>query len=301
MTFTSFLRIDSLSKIMFSVEKILLCLIFIHTRYSSELAAQHVRQRILGGEHCTTETFPYVVAVVKENGDVHCGGSLVHLAWVLTAAHCIHPPAKYVVVGKGSPKEQKREIKESFVHSNYSQSVEDIALVKLDIPLEESEYVSFVKLPNDEFTGEMPEQCSTGVLFGWGYESDENTAGSSKMKCVKLPILNKASCAKYGGGYRDTMCTLSSNAEGGCYGDGGGPLVCKETGVQIGIFSSLTGTCGDAESPNIYVRVDIHLTFILQTIVFKSGYSKTCIINLNTILMSGLLYFVTNRYIIVIK
>ena len=44
--------------------------------------------RILGGEAAVPHSWPWIVQLVDQSGDLVCGGTLITDTWVLTAAHC---------------------------------------------------------------------------------------------------------------------------------------------------------------------------------------------------------------------
>lgn len=278
---------------MFSVEKILLISsIFLQISYSEDLTTQKVSVRISGGEVCSGIDHSFVVSLETKDGYPDCAGSLLHYQWVLTTARCLETDCEKVVMGKNSVSEHTRGISARFAHPTHTT---DIGLIKMDKPVELSSHVSFVKLPMGKYHREIDEICPTGILMGYGSQTEE-TFSSSELLCVELPILSSKQCKEMVGILDFQMCTLSAEGKGGCFGDSGSPLICKETGVQLGIFSGLSGHCGEKEAPNIHVRVDKHLVFILYTMAYKSGCINNCN-NWNVIVISCILYFVTSKYI----
>jgi len=77
------------------------------------------------------------------------------------------------------------------------------------------------------------------MVSGWGGINSTDSTESNTLKYVKVPIVSDAACAatepEYGF-YPDTMnCAgLAAGSKGVCYGDIGGPLVTKATGVDTG-------------------------------------------------------------------
>lgn len=45
--------------------------------------------RIIGGHDATVGQFPYMVSFVRESSHIHfCGGAILNIKWIVTAAHC---------------------------------------------------------------------------------------------------------------------------------------------------------------------------------------------------------------------
>lgn len=279
---------------MFGVEKVLLISsIFLHISNSEDQKRFSVKKRIIGGAVCEDGKHPYIVFMEKSSGAIQCSGSLLHYTWVLTCSHCFDPEVTKVVIGKNTPGEQKRTIINTYAHPDITQ---DIGLIKTDSPVETSKYVSFVQLPTGKYSGEIGEFCPIGELMGWGSFLESGDV-STDLMCVELPIVSTKRCRDIVPSVIDTqVCTLTPESKGGCYGDAGSPLICKESGVVVGVFSAVSGDCGANCTPEIHVRVDRNLYFILRTMSYKSGSSQNCN-NWNTIFVSCVLYFVTNKYI----
>lgn len=51
---------------------------------------QNPGQHIVGGNDASPEQFPFLVSMRRTIGREHiCGGAIINLHWILTAAHCI--------------------------------------------------------------------------------------------------------------------------------------------------------------------------------------------------------------------
>ena len=55
-------------------------------RYSLD---DQIMGKVVGGYDSRLGDWPFLVGIYR-NGQFHCGGSLIHRQWVLTAAHCTH-------------------------------------------------------------------------------------------------------------------------------------------------------------------------------------------------------------------
>jgi secreted trypsin-like serine protease len=99
--------------------------------------------KIVGGSIANTGDWGWQVAF-KIFGSLSCGGSIININWVVTAAHCIvyGPTASYYSVDIGYNDRQvanswsiSRKISKVIVHESYSEYtlLNDIALVKLDV------------------------------------------------------------------------------------------------------------------------------------------------------------------------
>lgn len=245
------------------------------------------KNRILGGNSCDDENHPFIVSLQYKGGSHFCGGTLLNEHWVLTAAHCCNSELAQIVAARDIPdEEQLRKVEKQYPHPSFQMSgwIDDIALLKLENPVNESKFVSFVDIPTKEIRNELNEQCQLGLVMGWGKLTAKSTIPSPTLQCVDLPILREAECRKY---YREVqwvfvnaMCTLSKENKDACHGDSGGPLLCKENNLQLGVVSFGRG-CGDENSPGVYTRVDHYLDFIHRTMSSAQHLFYRCTIVLN--------------------
>lgn len=98
----------------------------------------------------------------------------------------------------------------------------------------------------------------TGVVAGWGGRNNNDPEGPRKLQKGSVQILTNSQCQDI---YRRNgtkiqikrtqICADGVNSDP-CYGDSGGPLMCRRNGVYIlcGIISNI-GTCTRYEPPRI--------------------------------------------------
>ena len=94
--------------------------------------------RIVGGERVTNvETWPWMVSL-RQWGHHICGGTLISLSHVLTAAHCIPRDGLSIAIGL-IPAARLRSVREVFLHPgwNFDTMQNDVAVMLLEEPLED--------------------------------------------------------------------------------------------------------------------------------------------------------------------
>lgn len=140
----------------------------------------NVLRRILNGHLATNQQFPWFVSVrgyTNRGLQSVCGGSLISDEWVLTAAHCTHGYTTFNL-GFGS-----RNLNRPFIsltsqhtieHSRYNQPTlnNDIALIKLPMPIVFTQFVQSIRLPT--LTQAISGTFSTNQarVCGYGRTSD---------------------------------------------------------------------------------------------------------------------------------
>ncbi|XP_022786238.1 uncharacterized protein LOC111326491 isoform X2 [Stylophora pistillata] len=224
--------------------------------------------RIVGGTAAFKNSWPWQV-MVKEFGSQFCGGSLVDLYWVITAAHCVRwksPANLKIRVGahyrtSGSVgTEQDITVSKIIVHENYQTPKtysNDIALLYLEKPVVLGVGVGLVCLP--EIKNILPVDLNeTCWITGWGNLYSGGYQPNTLMQ-ASVPLVSKQRCSNvYPGKIDDTMLCAGLD-QGGidtCQGDSGGPLVCEFNGTWYleGITSWGYG-CAQAYKYGVYAKV----------------------------------------------
>ncbi|XP_046274925.1 plasma kallikrein isoform X4 [Marmota monax] len=234
--------------------------------------------RIVGGTNSSLGEWPWQVSLqVKLTSLSHlCGGSIIGNQWILTAAHCFDgislPDAWRIYSGFVKLSNITKEtyfsrIKEIIIHQKYkiSEAGHDIALIKLQAPLNYTEFQKPVCLPSKNDANTIYTNC---WVTGWGFDKEKGKIQNILQK-ANIPLVTNEECQKR---YRDYVITkqmvCAGYKEGGkdaCKGDSGGPLVCKQGGMWqlVGITSWGEG-CGLKEQPGVYTKVAEYVDWILE-------------------------------------
>ncbi|XP_073841318.1 uncharacterized protein [Musca autumnalis] len=210
--------------------------------------------RIVGGKPIPIRRAPWQIALYND-GYFICGGSIISVHWVMTAAHCIGGGGSYAVRA-GSPfldrGGQIRRARIIVVHGGYNGNTgnRDIALIRVRQKFRITKYVKPIALARRG--RRLPKQF---FVSGWGTTS-ENGQVSMRLRGVKLRKISRRKCQrKYANdGIRITkfMICAKRPRKDSCQGDSGGPLVRRR--IQYGIVSFGIG-CARPKYPGVYTNV----------------------------------------------
>lgn len=191
-----------------------------------------------------------------------CGGSIIAMNRVLTAASCLrvrHDPKVYSILAGATNRTSAthiRNVAKYVRHPRYSARSRrnDIAVIVLERPYSFTETViRAVALPQQ---GVRPPYAALATITGWGNRFPNSPPDfTSAIVFTQVPILTNYLCNQYyRGNVTDEMiCAgIHRGTRSVCTGDFGGPLVVD--GVQHGV-ASWGRQCGRTGFPDVYARV----------------------------------------------
>lgn len=234
-----------------------------------------ITPRVVGGTPISISQAPWQV-MIGSNGNL-CGGSLVNVQWVLTAAHCVadvQPGSISVWVGldllsqrSGTP---PLGVSSVIVHPNWDRSTynADLALVNLSTPVTLQPNVQVINLPTTVDPAVWPAAGTSATVTGWGSESFNGSVSDALRSAAVTVLANPGAgpCGDYGTNYQpiDDLCAgVPTGGIDACQGDSGGPLVVTDGTVPLlaGV-TSVGNQCALPNYPGIYTRITTHLAWI---------------------------------------
>jgi len=246
------------------------------------------KRRIIGGVSAKTDQYPWQVALMQGSNsqDSFCGGTLLSSDTVLTAAHCVFSSSVYVGIPQGDVTLQSsRNIRSSqiLIHPYYSSSGipnYDFAIIKLSSPVEFSDSVQPICLPNpnESYDDTLAEVAGWGNTDANGYNFPES------LQTVNVTTMTNKQCQEdlekiqIDVPYKITSNMICAAALGKntCNGDSGGPLITLSKDgshySQIGVVSwgvaneTSWGLSCSTTSPGVYSRVTDQLYWIIKQV-----------------------------------
>ncbi|XP_075895143.1 elastase 3 like [Nelusetta ayraudi] len=237
-----------------------------------------VATRVVNGVDAKAHSWPWQISLqYQRDGEWRhtCGGSLIAANWVMTAAHCINheapkklKTAPSLLVGKHNLLEDEADSKaivpeKIVVHEKWNQIFvafgNDIALIKLSEPVTLGDHVQPACIPPADTLLSNLYPC---YITGWGRLYTGGPIADNLQQAL-MPVADHATCSRldwWGIAVRTNMvCAGGDGVVGGCNGDSGGPLNCKNsegTWEVHGIASFVSGLgCNFVKKPTVFTRV----------------------------------------------
>lgn len=249
--------------------------------------------RIIGGNEAAAAQFPYQVGLrlfIQNSNNVGlCGGSLISVTRVVSAAHCVDIVSgveavfgAHVLNNDQEPNQVRRtvDLPGLIWHENYQPSTltNDVAIILLPSAVPQNAFIQVINLPDAELTNDFAGELA--VASGWGRFSSANVA-SEFLRFVHVNVMTNTACRiRFPTIIRDStsklfvilasailkpnllsVCTSGAGTGGAnvgaCNGDSGGPLTLQRQGqsMLIGIASFVSGVGCESGWPTGFARV----------------------------------------------
>ncbi|XP_049293909.1 collagenase-like [Anopheles funestus] len=230
--------------------------------------------RIRGGVPVEPGEIPYAAGLMIQQpiGNRWCGGTLVSVNYVLTAANCFtNPGATTVLLGASNMTNVEDIVMASdvIVHQAFvpNQNLNDIALVRLSRPANISNYIRLARLPNWRQADSLfLNQLAT--VSGWGAlgQNSPEILPLNNLHRVNGSVISNTACSlQFLGGIAESHVCVSTNNGSPCQGDQGGPLTVEDAdGSQtvIGVFAFISVLGCELDRPAVYTRLTPYLAWI---------------------------------------
>jgi hypothetical protein len=234
------------------------------TLRNAHYRAGRAHAAIVSGVQASISEIPWQVAIFAEyeSGGKEvsslCGGTLIDLSHVMTAAHCAYDPAtgkalpttSFVVVAGASAitteeiskgaTVQARFVSAVRIHPDFDYSAgagaaDDVAVLDLALPVSETSEVKPAVLPSSDVS---PEVGADLLSSGYGEENPATQELNGSLYAIGTGVEPSREC----GGEAEAVFICSSNTGGSaCGGDPGGPVVRDLDGVRtvVGVLDDV--------------------------------------------------------------
>ncbi|KAI4539022.1 hypothetical protein MG293_011289, partial [Ovis ammon polii] len=236
--------------------------------------------RIVGGHVCPRGECPWQ-AMLKLNGALLCGGTLVGPTWVVSAAHCFDRLRSWwnltAVLGEHDlglveGPEQERRVARVIVPEQYvpGKTDHDVALLQLAQPVALSDHVAPLCLPDPDFADQTLAFVRFSAVSGWG-QLLERGVTARRLMVVLVPRLLTQDCLQQsrqrpgGPAVTDNMFCAghTDGSKDACKGDSGGPHATHFRGTWFltGVVSWGEG-CAAAGHFGVYTRLSRYTAWL---------------------------------------
>ena len=229
-------------------------------------------EAIVAGRDTAISEVPWQV-LLRLDGELICGGSLISDGLVLTAAHCTEGldaadlTVRAGVTAASDDNGQDRAVTEIIKHSGFAEDgIADVSVLRLSEPFRTGDTVA----PIDLASPEDLRTATTAVVSGWGVDSEDDADEDlvEQLQSTTVALVDDATCANLlDPDWHDPdqeTCTGNSNPEtrdadtpaaGSCYGDSGGPLVVRDAAGTPKLVGVVSWGIECGVSPDVYAEV----------------------------------------------
>lgn len=237
--------------------------------------------RIVNGQPSVRGQFPFyaLLLITTPSGRGACGGNLINNRWILTAAHCVADGESFEVhlgaLRVSNFTEPGRVIvrtRTAFAHPLYLPSIvwNDIALIRLDKPIQFSETIQPIQLPT---SNDLPVMSPVRAI-GFGLQNTSDTTLAPILQHALLHTISYTDCLRQFPIIflrRSVICAVGLVSESPCNGDSGGPLIeenveSPQTPTLVGLTSFGSASGCHLGLPAVFTRVHSFLAWINYTI-----------------------------------
>lgn len=242
---------------------------------------------IINGRSSYWGQFPFYASIQTtdaENNLGSCGGTILNEDWILTSGHCLKGMRKVIIhlgsVSRRSLMEFGRTVHVATwsnfrVHSLYMRSIfnpvlskNDVALIKMDRPIQFSHTIQPIRLPKS------CDLIEHDYAFVMGFGTTNATENSMpnilqwtslstvpRKQCKNIPFINM---------HDSILCGESDANSAMCTGDSGSPIVRYNDGELLGIANQISDPNGcKPGSQQTYTNILAYLTWISKTTGMK--------------------------------
>ncbi|XP_063368717.1 transmembrane protease serine 11E-like [Cydia amplana] len=229
--------------------------------------------RIVSGWEAAEGQVPYQLSLrmVNPTGAVSsCGGSIIHAAWGLTAAHCTATRVTMVVRAGAVSLWRPELIFETFEYFNHPLYIDalqaivqphDIAILKFQRTITFSHRVQPIRVQNSLDMNRNYDGAKL-VASGWGRTWTDGASPENLQWVYLTGDANERCRSAYGGSsiiIDSTICASAYNvtSQSTCQGDSGGPLAeLEEDGkyTLVGVTSFVSSQGCHADMPAGFIR-----------------------------------------------
>ncbi|XP_026328499.1 vitamin K-dependent protein C [Hyposmocoma kahamanoa] len=242
-------------------------------RYRSYAARKRAHMqsmiRIIGGRPAPPGKWPWQVAVLNQYKEAFCGGTLISLRWVVTAAHCVRRKL-FVRLGEHdlllkNRGEVEMKVTEVVIHPRYDPDtvINDVAMLRLPEPARPELGHGVACLPRPQ---EKLAPHSTCVILGWGKKRPTDIHGTRILHEAQVSTVQQSACRRSYWQYAitDNMVCAGRGRRDSCAGDSGGPLLCRDRNLQYYLqgITSFGDGCGKRGKYGIYTRTAGYVDWI---------------------------------------